>query len=79
MSGGTLYTSAKRPGGQILGGTLCATTPGIDSFQITADCMNPSTCSDGNVSFSLYPAAQNDSAHAFTRSPSHLSASKEHC
>ena len=27
MSGGTLYTSAKRPGGQILGGTLCTTTP----------------------------------------------------
>ena len=27
MSGGTLYTSAKRPGGQLLGGTLCTTTP----------------------------------------------------
>ena len=27
MSGGTLYTSAKRPGGQIIGGTLCTTTP----------------------------------------------------
>ena len=27
ISGGTLYTSAKRPGGQILGGTLCTTTP----------------------------------------------------
>ena len=27
MSGGTLYTSAERPGGQILGGTLYTTTP----------------------------------------------------
>ena len=27
MSGGTLYTSAKRPGGQNLGGKLCTTTP----------------------------------------------------
>ena len=29
MSGGTLYTSAKRPGGQIFGGTLCTTTPAL--------------------------------------------------
>ena len=29
MSGGTLYTSAKRPGGQILGGTLCTTTTAV--------------------------------------------------
>ena len=29
MSGGTLYTSAKRPRGQILAGTLCTTTPDV--------------------------------------------------
>ena len=33
MSGGTLYTSAKRPGGQILGGTLYSTTPVIDKVE----------------------------------------------
>ena len=26
----------------------------IDSFEISASCMNPSTCPDGNVSVSLY-------------------------
>ena len=49
MSGGTLYTSAKCPGGQILGGTLCTTTPSSQSSPSpslrTSEAVRPSaTC-----------------------------------